>query len=49
MCPKIADIGDIWHIFAILKCFRGLWMAEILVEDVLSYKISTQTSKLDKN
>ena len=51
-CPKIANVGNFWIHFAIFRCFRGplvaIW-AQSLVEEVLSFKMSTQTSKLDKN
>ena len=52
MCPKIADVCNFWTHFAILKYFGGhlvAILAQILVEQVLSFKMSTQTSKSDKN
>ena len=51
-CLKIADVGNFWTCFAIFKCFRGLLVvisAQILVEEVLCFEMSTQTSKSDKN
>ena len=51
-CPKIADIGNFQTHFAVLRYF-GVHLvailAQILVEQVLSFTMSTQTSKLDKN
>ena len=47
MCPKIADVGDFWTCFAILRYLRGPLVA--ILEQVISFKMSGQTSKSDKN
>ena len=56
-CPKItnikiANVGNFWTHFAVFRYLRGLLvaiLAQLLVEEALSFKMSTQTSKLDKN
>ena len=49
---KIANNTDFWTHFAIFRCLIGplvaIW-AQILVEHVISFEMSTETSKLDKN
>ena len=50
-CPKIANIGNFWTCFPIFRCLIGplvVKLLHILVEQVLSFKMSGQTSKLDK-
>ena len=52
MCPKIANIGNVGTRFAIFRCLIGPLVAilvQIHVEEVLSFEMSGQTSKLDKN
>ena len=52
MCPKIADVGDFQTHFAILRYLRGplvAILAQILVEQVISFEMSGQKSKSDKN
>ena len=51
MCPKIADIGNFQTHFAIFRCLIGplvAILAQILVEQVISFEMSGQTSKSDK-
>ena len=50
--PKIVDDANFWTRFAIFRCLIGPLVAkllQILVEQVISFKMSTETSKLDKN
>ena len=50
--PKIADDANFWTCFATFRCLIGLLVAKLLqmlVEEVISFEMSTQTSKLDKN
>ena len=49
--PKIAVDANFWLHFAIFRCLIGLLvenLIQILVEQVISFKMSTETSKLDK-
>ena len=48
----IADVSDFRTRFAILRYLRGplvAILAQILVEQVISFEMSGQTSKSDKN
>ena len=50
--PKIANVANFWTCFAIFRCLRGPLVAQllqILVEEVIIFEMSTQTSKSDKN
>ena len=50
--PKIANDADFWTHFAIFRCLIGPLVAkllQILVEQVISFEMSTETSKSDKN
>ena len=52
ICLKIADIGNFWTHFTILRYLRGplvAILAQILVEQAPSFEMSGQTSKSDKN
>ena len=52
MCPKIVDVSNFWTCFAIFRYLRGpivVISAQILVEEILNFEMSTQTSKSDKN
>ena len=52
MCPKIANVGNFRTHLVILRYLRGplvAILAQILVELVISFKMSGQTSKSDKN
>ena len=49
--PKIANIGNFWHIFEILRHLTEPLVAKllhILVEEVISFKMSGLTSKSNK-
>ena len=51
MCPKVADVGNFWTCFAIFRCLIGPLVAilvQTLVEEVLSFEMSGQTSESDK-
>ena len=48
MCAKIVDVSNFCHVFAIFECFTGLLVA-ILIEEVLSFKMTSLTSKSNKN
>ena len=45
MCPKIGDVNDFRYLRGHLV---AIW-AQILVEQVIGFDMSTQTSKSDKN
>ena len=51
-CPEVANVCNFWTHFAIFGYLRGLLVtmsAQILVEEILSFEMSIQTSKSDKN
>ena len=55
ICPiahvPIFDVGDFCTCFAIFRCFIGPLVAKlvhILVEQIISFEMSGQTSKSDK-
>ena len=51
MCPKIANIGNFQTCFAIFRYLIGPLVEKllhILVQEILSFEMSGQTSKLDK-
>ena len=48
---KLPTLVIFGHVFAISRCLRGLLVAKslhILVEQVISFEMSSQTSKSDK-